>query len=162
MSKTPTFELQDAHKYFAAHCFNKTWDFIDKQSRTAEEVDQMIQLCLTSLWHWSQRTDATPKNFSVGYWQASRVNALAGLADTADWFARRCLKLSVENQLPPFYIGYAHEAMARASLVHGARARAREHLRAAGEELARVTDTEERELMQNDLSQLEKTIAENR
>ena len=149
MSKTPTFELQEAHKYFAAHCFNSTLDFIEKKSHTPEEVDQMIQLCMTSLWHWSQRTDATPKNFAVGYWQASRVFALAGKVDEARKYGQ--LSLEKGQGLEPFYVGYAYEALARSEMVAGNRRKMNEFLGKARELCTKVTDAEEKKLLTNDL-----------
>jgi hypothetical protein len=154
--------MEQIHQQLSTACFNQCWDLIDKTDRAPEDVENMLLLSYASLWHWKQRPDQTPTNLSVGYWQASRVNALAGLADTAEWFARRCLEVSVTNLLPPFYVGYAYEAAARASLVRGARDRALEQLRAAGKELAKVTDEEERKLLQADLAQLAKALAEAR
>jgi hypothetical protein len=151
--------MEQIHQQFSTACFNQCWDLIDKPDRTPEDVENMLLLSYASLWHWKQRPDRKPPSLSVGYWQASRVSALAGLADAAGYFARRCLEVSVTNQLPPFYGGYAHEALARASLVRGERDRAREHLRAAGEELGKVADAEERKLLQADLTQLEGAVA---
>ena len=76
MPDQPTFDLVTAHKYFAADCYNKTWGFMDNPNRTPEEDLSMLQTAMTSLWHWSQREDATPTNFAIGGWQVSRVFAL--------------------------------------------------------------------------------------
>ena len=73
MGKAPDFELQKAHRYFSADCFNRAWDEIDKSSRTHEEDERMLLLAMASLWHWGQREDVTPVNYSIGYWQVSRV-----------------------------------------------------------------------------------------
>ncbi len=149
MNTTPAFDLQEAHKYFAAHCFNRTWDFISKQKRTSEEDDQMIQACLASLWHWSERADVTPKNFSIGYWQASRVYALAGRVDDA----RRYAQLSLEKSqgLEPFFEGYAYEALARSEMVAGNRAQMSGYLIKAQKLCDSVPDPESKKMLQADL-----------
>ena len=94
-----------------------------------ERGDQrMIELCLASLWHWTQRDDCSDTNMSIGYWRASRVYATVGLAGESMRYATLCLEASVRPNVPPFYAGYAFEALARAAHVAGHRDAAREHL----------------------------------
>jgi hypothetical protein len=110
MAKKPDFDLQKAHKYFSAECFNRAWDYIDKAVRSAEDDDRMLQLSLASLWHWTQRDDATSTNLSVGYWQVSRVYALTHQADQSKYYARLSLEAAQADGVLPFYRGYAFEA----------------------------------------------------
>jgi len=115
----------------------------------------MLLLACASLWHWTQRDDAGPLNLSIGTWQVSRAHALAGDATAARLFAERCLEVSVRAELPPFYLGYAHEALARSALVAGEEAAAREQLGSAREALSAVTDEESRAMLAADLTNLE-------
>lgn len=78
MTQTPEFDLQKAHHFFAANCFNQTWDYIDKPARTSEEGLAMLLASMASLWHWTQRKEVTPTNLSVGYWQLSRSTPCSG------------------------------------------------------------------------------------
>ena len=87
MSDKPHFDISAVHRYFSTMCFNKTWEFIDNPHRSPDEELVMLQTAMTSLWHWSQREDATPQNLSVGNWQVSRVYALLGQADNARKYA---------------------------------------------------------------------------
>jgi hypothetical protein len=119
MGKITDFDIQAVHKYFSAECFNQAWDFIDKPLLTTNEQDLMLQLSLTSLWHWTQREDCTSTNLSVGYWQVSRVFALLQQADNARHYGELCLEVSQKEGVLPFYLGYAYEALARAELVAG-------------------------------------------
>jgi len=128
MSDTPEFDTEAAHKYFAADCFNRVWGLLDKPKRTPEEDQQMVQLCLASVWHWTERDDCTDTNMSIGYWQASRVYASVGLPDEARRYGQLCLEASRGPDILPFYLGYAYEALARAEAVAGNEAKAREHL----------------------------------
>lgn len=75
----------------------------------------MIHLAHASFWHWTQVEEHTPKNLSIGYWQLSRVYATADLGDRALFYAERCLEVSVNHQIEPFYVGYAYEALSRAN-----------------------------------------------
>lgn len=149
MADAPEFDSQYAHKYFSADCFNRAWGFIDKEERKAEESQQMIELAMASIWHWTQREDCTDENMSIGYWQASRVYALAGYVEEARRYGQLCLDLS-ENEAP-FFQGYAHEALARAESVAGNQEESKKHLEEAGRLAKLVEDAEDKKLLENDL-----------
>lgn len=149
MSDKPDFELSAVHGYFSATCFNKTWEFIDNPARSPEEDLAMLQTSMTSLWHWTQREDATPQNLSVGNWQVSHVYALLGHADLARKYAQVSLKLA-EGQ-PPFYIGFAYEALARAEMVAGNKTMMNAYLQKAYLLVEQVEDVEDKEVLMSDL-----------
>lgn len=146
------FDIAAAHRYFAAACFNEAWDLIEKQHRTPADDHRMIALSLASIYHWSERPDCGAKQRSVGYWQASRVHALAGLASEARRYGELCLAES--SDLEPLYVGYAHEALARAARLAGEIALADEHLAHARGFAAQVADADERRLLEADLATL--------
>ncbi|WP_298867134.1 hypothetical protein [uncultured Gimesia sp.] len=114
---TPEFDIQSAHRYFAADCFNKTWDLLENKDRTPSENLEMISACQASFWHWTQYEGHTPLNISIAYWQLSRVYAMTNQPKLALSFASLCLKISQANELSPFYMAYAYESLARASAV---------------------------------------------
>lgn len=97
MPPQPDFDVQTVHRYFAAGCFNKAWEFIENHDRSAEDDLVMLQTAMASLWHRSQPGDAEPKNLSIGCWQVSRVYALLGRADHSRRYNVR--QLSVREQL---------------------------------------------------------------
>jgi hypothetical protein len=119
MAEKKDFDLQAAHKYFSAHCFNQAWDLIDKSERTPEEDEEMIRLSLASQYHWTQREDYSSTSASIGFWQTSRIYAILGQIDNARRYAQLCLEISQEEGVPPFFLGYAYEALARAEAVGG-------------------------------------------
>ncbi|MDH3890781.1 MAG: hypothetical protein OEV49_06825 [candidate division Zixibacteria bacterium] len=149
MPNEPTFDLKAAHKYFSAHCFNSAWGLIDKENRTPVEDQEMIALNQASLWHWTQREDCTPKNMSIGYWQTSRIYALLG----RDHPARKYGQLSLDNakDAEPFFIAYAHEALARAAKVAGDTGMMHEHLAQARKQAEAITDAESKKMLEDDL-----------
>ncbi len=147
------FDAQLAHRHFSADCFNRTWTFIAKPDRTAAETEAMLLCALASLWHWTQRPDCTDRNLSIGHWQVSRAYALAGQGENAMRHGERSLALAEGS--PPFYIGYAHEAVARAALVLNDRKLLSDHLTEAQRCAAAVTDAEERRPLEQDLRSLE-------
>jgi hypothetical protein len=154
MVKKPGFDLQAAHKYFAAHCFNAAWDLIEKPDRTSEEDQQMIQLNLASIWHWTQRDDFTRKNASIGYWQASRIYALVDEADNARKYGLLCLEASDSDEIDPFYLGYAYEALARAESVAGNKTQMNDYLKKAREVASQVKKLDNRKWLEDDLNSI--------
>ena len=156
MQQVSNFDLQIAHKYFAAECFNAAWELIDQPRRTSEEDEEMIRLTHASLWHWSEREDCTPRHLSIGYWQAARVYALLGQADNARRYGLLCLKYSQGEA--PFYLGYAYEALARAEWVAGNSANVKAYLLEAQKLTAEVGDPEDRELLEKDLASIQAVL----
>ncbi len=117
MGKDPGFDTSLAHRYFAADCFNKTWEFIEKPNRTREEDEQMIRLAQASLWHWTNRADCKSQQLSIGHWLLARVQAVAGRPEESRRHADQCLHHSQEGS--SFHIAYAYEALARAEKAAG-------------------------------------------
>ncbi len=152
MATNPDFDIASAHKYFSVACFNAAWDLIDKPQRTAAEDEEMILLSLSSLWHWTQRADRSHANLSVGYWQVARVYALLGQTENARRYGGFCLEVSRGDDVAPFYLGYAYEALARAESVAG-NGEARDRYLDQARQLAdSLPDPEERQLLVADLA----------
>ena len=119
--ETSEVDLKAAHEHFSVHCYNRAWGLLDKPARTIEENEQMIRLSLASHWHWTQRDDCTPENVSAAYWQTSRIYAVLGQGKNARRYGQLCLEASRRDDVAPFYLAYAYEALARAELVAGNR-----------------------------------------
>ena len=154
MGDHSTSEEPQGHPAFAAAAFNRAWELIDLGQRTPDETAEMIDAAHASAWHWRYRADRTPKTDSVAAWQLSRVYALAGDADAATRHGRRSLLIARENSLDSFYVGYAHEALARAAQIAGDEARKAEHLGAAAQAAALIADEGDRSLLEADLRSL--------
>jgi tetratricopeptide (TPR) repeat protein len=131
MTKEPDFDVAAAHKYFSVECFNRAWKLLDQSERSAEEDEEMIRLSLASHWHWTQREDCTAANVSTAYWQTSRIYAVLGQAENARRYAHGCLDASQGEEVAPFYLGYAYEALARAEMVAGNAEKKEQYLREA-------------------------------
>jgi hypothetical protein len=151
MSSQPEIDIAAAHRHFSAACFNHAWDLIDKADRTPEEDEEMVELALAAHWHWSQRTDCTAVNHSIGYWQISRVYALLKQGDNALRYSQLCLDVSQAGAVPPFLLGYAHESRARAEWASGNLVEAKKHLQEARRLAAMVTDQEDQKQLLADL-----------
>lgn len=154
MSQVPEFDLVKAHRYFSADCFNRAWDLIDKSTRTTEEQQAMLLLTLASLWHWTQRTDATSTNLSVGYWQVSRVYALLGEGEKSRQYGLLSLRESQEEGVAPFYLGYSYEALARAESVAGDEEKVQTYRELAHLASDQISDNGEKKMLLDDLTKI--------
>ena len=155
MDKPTELELEKAHRYFSAACFNRTWDYIDKPNRTPEDEQAMLAAALTSLWHWNQRPDATAENQAVGTWQVARVLALLGEAALARRYGRLSLEASQREGVPPYCLAYAYEALARAEAAAGNRKPADDYLQLAHAAAAKVGDAETEKMLLADLATIQ-------
>ena len=151
-ANSPAFDAEAVHRYFAAHCFNRAWDLIEKKDRTSEDDRLLVALNQASIYHWLQRPDCGDKQLSVGFWQASRIQSLLGNAIEARRQAEVCMSYS--GELEPFYLGYAHEALARAAKVAGDTTLSRSHKEKATKLAADIGEKDARDLLLKDLDSI--------
>ncbi len=151
MSNAPGFDLEAAHRFFSTDCFNRAWGLIEKPDRTPDEDEEMIRMSLASTWHWTQRSDCKPTHLSVGYWQTSRIFSILGKANAARRYGQLSLDKCREEDIPPFYSGYAYEALARAEAVAGKVEKMEEYLNLAREKADAVDDPDSRKMLLDDL-----------
>jgi hypothetical protein len=152
MPNETSFDADAAHRFFSVHCFNEAWDFIDQEERTQSETHAMLSAAHASVWHWQKRPNCTNDNLSIGYWQLSRVYALAGEPGRAAVYGQMCLDVSRGEA--PFLIGYAYEALARTAALDGDQDATEGFLREARTVLERLEDPQERELLKDDLDSI--------
>ena len=105
---------QEFHQSYAKKCFNECWNYIEKEDRSEADNEEMRRLSEVSFYHWSRVKDHTQDNISLGYWQLARVYAISWRSRGAHYYADRCIQVSEQGELDPFYHGYAYEAKARA------------------------------------------------
>lgn len=145
------------HRKFSAKCFNDAWGLIDKPARSESENREMLLLAYAALWHWTQRDDCAAKNVSVGWWQVARIHALLGEPQSA--YRAGEASLTYAKEQPPFYAGYAHEALARAASVANDKVLRERHLKEARRRLAEISDEKERRMLETDLESIARQSA---
>jgi len=143
-----------AHRFFAADCFNKAWELIDKTDRTADEDETMLLLSMASAWHWTQRPDCTDQNMSAAYWQIAHIYGLRKQADNARRYGELALAKAQTKGVPPFFLAYAYEALARAEMVAGNKEQMQAHLAKARRVAKRLTDAEAQKMLLGDLDKI--------
>ena len=152
-------DTNNAHKHFSAACFNKTWDYIDKKERNEEDQEMMILNAMASLFHWKQREDCTSQNLSISYWQIAKVYGLNKNIQEAKSYAYKCLKVSENGQVPPFYLAYAYEVLSHSYLQNNESEKAKEYLKNAYSESEKITIEEHKDMLIKDLEILKKQLA---
>jgi hypothetical protein len=144
---------QATRRALAVGLFNHTWTLLETHPRTPAQDDEMIHAAHASRYHWGEVTSDV--HLARGEWQCSRVYAVLGRAEPALWHARRCVELAeADPAREDFDLPAAYEAMARAHAVGGDREAAITWRDRAREALERVTDAEDRELIEGDLTTL--------
>ncbi|KGX92864.1 hypothetical protein N781_13305 [Pontibacillus halophilus JSM 076056 = DSM 19796] len=141
------------HRVIAAKTFNEVWDLLDKPTRTEAEDQEMVHLCHTSLWHWTQVPTHTDQHLSIGYWQLSRVYSVIQEGERALHYAKQSHHYSVRGQLDSFYKGYSLEALARSASLLGL-SEAEEYLKEAFTYANEVSDSGNQTLLLEDLEEL--------
>jgi hypothetical protein len=154
MTQKPGFDRSAAHKYFAANCFNQAWDLIDKSDRTPAEDEDMIRLSLASHYHWTQREDYDNTKASIAHWQTSHIYALLGQADNAIRYGQLCLEVSQGEDMPPFFLGYAFEALARAESKAGNQVQAQVYIDKAKSVAEKIQKAEDKNQLLSDLDSI--------
>ena len=144
--------LPDSERQLAADLFNLVWTLLEQTGRTTEDDDRMVHAAHASRYHWGQV--GGPEQLAIGEWQCARVYSVLGRAEPALHHARRCLEIATANPVPDWLIASAHEGLARAYAVAGQRESAFASRAAAEAALTKVTDAEDRQVVQDDLASL--------
>ncbi|HEV8563948.1 MAG TPA: helix-turn-helix domain-containing protein [Actinomycetota bacterium] len=142
----------DERRRLAAELFNSTWTLLEKPDRTQEDDDRMVHAAHASRFHWGEIGGA--QQLAVGEWQCSRVYAVLGRAESALHHGRRALEIAEAGDAPDWTVASAYEAIARAHAVAGDRGEATRFASLAREVCDRITDPEDREVIEGDLATL--------
>ena len=152
MPEEKTFTESEAHLHFAKGFNGKTWELLDKQKRTPEEDELLVDCAHASLAHW--RVSGTGVHLQRGTWMLARVNTVLGNAQLAIQYAQRCLELTERHQelLADFDFAFAYECMARTQALAGNRAEAQKYINMADKAGAAIQDEEDRQIFFDDFN----------
>ncbi len=137
------------HRELAVQLFNRAWDLMEKDNRTAEETDEMIHAAHASRYHWSQV--GLPVNLCRGEWQISRMYSVLERGEPCLYHALRGLEIALNNDIGDWDLGFAFESVARAFAICGDIGAAREWYAKAKAQANHVAESENRELLLSDL-----------
>ena len=138
----------ELHTRLGKELFNRVWDLLNLDGRTAAQDAEMIHTTHASAYHWAQVGEGP--RLARAEWQCSWAYSELGRPEPALYHAHRCEALCTENadELEDFDLPAMHEAFARAHLVAGNREEALHRLRLATDLCAQIADPDDREIIQ--------------
>lgn len=149
-------EKERIDRELAVTLFNKTWEFFAKERLSEREKIEMIETAHASLYHWLQVGNAT--NFLIGHWQISRAYSLLDMGESALFHAQQSLRICLEEKIRGFNLGYAYEALCRSFYVLKNHDEAAKYLALSKEQLAFVTEEEDKKYLMDDIQSLQQLL----
>jgi hypothetical protein len=145
----PTDDDQLWHERFAAQCFNRAWELIEKPDRSGDEDMEMLAAAFASRLHWDRLGEDERR--VVGDWQIAHVASLLGFPDLALAYARTALDRGIAIGSTGWRLASCYEGMARASAAAGRPDERDRFIRLSEEALETEDDAEEREVIASQL-----------
>jgi hypothetical protein len=147
----------EEHRRWGAALSDRVWELLARTDRSAADDDELVHTAHASLYHWG-KADPVPdhQRLATGEWQLSRVYAVLGRPEPARWHAERSLANCVEGRLDGFLRGAACEALARSARLAGDDAAVHRYLRLGREAASQVEDAEDRQLLLDDLDEVDR------
>ena len=144
----------EIHRALGAGLFNRSWDLLEIEGRTARQDAELIDTAHASAWHWRQV--GTAANEARGHWMLARVYSVLGHGSEALYHAgcaNEVLATGGEG-IEDWDAAAAAEAMARALVAMGDTAGAAEWKARAEALLDGVADAGDRAVVEGDLATL--------
>lgn len=150
MAQEKTYNLNEAHRYFAQLTNGRVWELLQKPGRSQVENDEMLHAAHACAFHW--RFAGTAVHQQRGEWLISHVHVVLGHGIEALRHAQRCFELTESNRdlMHDFDIAYAFEGMARAQALLGDHKMAEEFLVLAGQAGNAIANEEDRSIFMGD------------
>lgn len=152
MAEKETFTEAEAHLHFAKQFNGKIWELLEKQERTPEEDELLVDYTHASLAHW--RVAGTEVHIQRGAWMLAHVHTVLGNEALALQHAKRCQELTEQYKvhLSDFDFAYAYECMARAQALAGNEEEAQKYIALADEAGVAIKDAKDREIFLGDFN----------
>lgn len=144
----------ETHRAIGVGLYNRAWDLLGIEDRTAAQDDELVDTAHASAWHWRHVGNAA--NEVRSQWLCSRVYAVLGRGEPAVHHARRANEvLAIGGEgLEDWDAAAAAEGMARALAVSGDLEGAAAWKARSAAALAAVADAEDRSVIEGDLATL--------
>ena len=144
----------ETHRALGTGLFNRSWDLLEIEGRTAAQDDELVDTAHASAWHWRQVGNVA--HVARGHWLCSRVYAVLGRGEAAVLHARRANEIleAGGEGIEDWDAAAAAEAMARALAVHGDADGAVEWKARCADLLGGIADAADRSVIERDLATL--------
>ncbi|PCJ62159.1 MAG: hypothetical protein COA79_05580 [Planctomycetota bacterium] len=144
------FDMENAHKILGPSINNITWELMEKENRSEEEDDLMIDAAHASCFHWHYA--GTHVHHQRGEWMIARVYTILGFKMESMRHAKRCLSITKEfpNEMENFDWAFAYECFARAYALSGNKEEALKYKKEALNAGSNCKDPEDREVFESE------------
>ncbi len=142
----PTFDIAQAHRWFAIELNNRSWDLVEANSCSTGELVELIDSAHASCLHWRQIGQPIHQIRSQTLLVMAHVKA--GLGQTGVWYADKLLaNFSITPEgITPFDSALVHAAVAAACQLVKDTTQATQHYKLATEFADKLTESAERDL----------------
>lgn len=150
-------DLIEAQKNFAAGLFNKTWDYMDKEYRNEQDIEEMINSAHASAWHWSQLEehvsdhDKWEQSFSIAHNQLANVYCLANRPEAALYHGQKSVEYCDKYGVGDFVRAFAYECLAKAYHLNRDYDKRNEFLKLAGKAADDIVKEEGKKYFESEL-----------
>ena len=136
--REPSFDLQQAHRWFAVEYNNTTWDFLETSDRSDAESEEMIHRAHAAFLHWKEV--GAPINTLRAYNLLTYVYAMKGDGKAALHYSDLTIRVQQDDPkgLTDWDVALIYDAAARAYDASGNKEKAEEYkakAKEAGEEI---------------------------
>ncbi len=119
----------EQYRQIARNITDLVWRLLDKVELTEDEADRLIHAAYAVRFHHGEFGD--PIDIARAEWHLARANLKVHRPVPALYHGHKCLEVCRDNELGPFTIAYAYEALARTAAVVGDENALDEYLRLA-------------------------------
>jgi hypothetical protein len=140
------------HRHLGVDLYNDTWRLLESH----EDDDELLHQAHASAYHWLKAPECEPRNRARSEWLCSRVYSVLGRAEPALHHAHRCIDICEADpeNMEDWDLPFAYEALARAHAIAGNAGEADRYEQKARELGASLADPEDREHLEEALSEL--------
>jgi hypothetical protein len=134
----------------AKTAFNRAWDLIDREGRTAADEREMLLMTAAARYLWESVGGDEQK--VIADWQVAHVLSWLGCGDLALGFAEAALQRAEENNWSDWRLASCFEGMARAHATLGNSDDRDSYAEKCRDVLASIEDEEDREIVAGQLA----------
>ena len=147
MSEKPTAEEVTLwQRRLAGQANNRAWSLTEQQSRTPQEDEEMLQAAHAAMYFWNIVGNANNKAHAAQL--LAHAYATLKLPNPAAHYLAKSQAVFMAEAAEPWERALAHAVAANVASARGQAAAHTEHYRRATEQVAALTDAEERAILE--------------
>jgi hypothetical protein len=140
-------------KTLATQLFNRCWELLDQDERSADDNVELLTSALASRFHWLNA--GGPEQWIISDWMVARAAGAAGSPETALRFALRAYEAARANEeTPDWLVASSAEGVARAYVVAGNVEEFTNWAALAGRLVEVIVDPENKALIESQLADI--------